>query len=232
MIGGVKLMNLKIKKVNAFISYSHKDMKYKNKILPSLEALKQSYNIESWHDGKIDAGNNIDDNVKKALNKSHLILLLVTDNFVSSHYCMNIELEAAQKRADKGQCIIIPVMFQETVLTDTLAFFRNNRVPEDGKPIATGFKNQSQGCTRAVKMIQNLIDNQFPNCKKYISPKKRSNKSDEDNEPIGIKLYKDGSLKQIPVTQKIMDLIPQCHSSMYKFSTLMEQSLINSQKNM
>lgn len=219
-------MNLKIKKLNVFISYSHNDMRYKKKLLPALEALRQSYNIEPWHDGKINAGGDIDESVKKKLDKSHIILLLITNNFVSSYYCMKVELEAAKKRADEGQCIIVPVIFQEALLTDTLAFFRNNRVPEDGKPI-TEFRSQSQGCTRAVKMIQQLIDDQFPNCKKSAYHKRQANKSAENDEPIGIKLYQNGKLKIIPVSQNVMDMIPKCHSAIYNFCDLMEQSIIN-----
>lgn len=136
-------MNKNAKKLNFFISYSHKNLRYKEKLLISLEALKQSYNIEPWHDGMIDAGGNIDKNIKSALLKSDVILLLITDNFLASYYCMKIELQKAIEREKQNKCIVIPVMFQESVLSETLLFFKNNRVPEDGRPIATGFKNQS-----------------------------------------------------------------------------------------
>ena len=131
-------------------------MKYKEKFLISLEALKQSYNIEPWHDGVIDAGGNIDENVKIAMNNAHIILLLVTDSFMASHYCMKIELDSAMRREKQGKCIVVPVMFQETVLSDILSFSINNRIPEDGRPIATGFKNQNQGCTHAVNMLKKI----------------------------------------------------------------------------
>ena len=159
-------VNSNIKKLNFFISYPHKNLKYKQKFLSSLKALENTYNIEAWHDGVIPAGGNIDDNVKKALMHSHIVLLLITNDFLSSYYCMQIELETAIKREKAEECIVIPVMFQESVLTDNLAFIKNNRVPQDGKAIATDFKNQNQGCTRAVNMIKDLIDVTFPNCKK------------------------------------------------------------------
>ena len=56
-------MSNRKKKLKIFISYSHKNIKYKEKLLTSLEALKQSYEIEAWHDGMIDAGGNIDENI-------------------------------------------------------------------------------------------------------------------------------------------------------------------------
>lgn len=225
MMGGI-IMSSSIKKLNAFISYSHKDTKYKDKLLVALGALSQSYNIEPWYDGKINAGNNIDEAIKKELKKSHIILLLITNNFINSSYCMDVELKAAKKRENVGKCIVIPVIFQESLLTDTLSFFENNRVPEDGKAI-TNFRPQDRGCTQAVKMIQRLIDDQFPNCKKPAYHKKHVNKNAEHNDSIGFKLYQNGNPKIVPVSQNVIDMIPKYHSDIYNFCNLMVQSLTN-----
>lgn len=242
-------MDKEINKLNFFISYSHKNIKYKEKLLTSLETLKNTYNVESWHDGMIPAGGNIDKSVKNALLNSHVILLLITDDFLSSYYCIQIELEAAIKRERMGKCIVIPVMFQESVLTDNLAFIKNNRVPQDGKPIATGFKNQSQGCTRAVTMIKDLVDLRFPNCKKgqtVSSPTSNVNPTQKlhptrpqkissvtrisKNNVPHIKLYKNGKLSNIEITQEIIDLIPRFHNYIYDFRIIMDQSLLDAKK--
>ncbi len=239
MIGAILSMDQNIKKLNIFISYSHKNIKYKEKLITSLEALRQSYNIESWHDGMIDAGMNIDEKVKKSMDKSQVILLLVTDSFLASYYCMKIELEAAIKRQQLGKSIVIPVMFQESVLADTLSFIKNNRVPEDGKPISTGFKNQSLGCTHAVNMIKVMIDNNFPNCKKCT--KKQSLKAAAKStiheaivapstSTLYLELYKDGKLAHIALTQNMIDLIPKYFESINSFRTIMDQSLFDAKK--
>ena len=223
-------MNKNVNKLKIFISYSHKNMKYKEKLLTSLEALRQSYNIEPWHDGEIKAGKNIDNSVKQALLKSNVILLLITDNYLASYYCMKVELEEAIKREREGKCIVIPVMFQESVLSETLEFFKHNRVPEDGKPIATSFKNQSQGCARAVNLIKKMIDETFPNCMLKSSNKqiRKTTKTTENN--LYMELYKNGKLTQIPITQNIIDSIPKCYKAINKFRTMMDQSLLKAKK--
>lgn len=235
-------MNKNTKRLNVFISYSHKNKKYKEKILISLEALKQSYNIEAWHDVMIDPGSDIDVNVKKALSKAHIVLLIITDSFIASHYCMKIELEKALEREKQGKCIVIPVMFQEAVLSDALSFFKHNRVPEDGKPIATGFKNQSQGCTHAVNLIRDMIDKQFPNTKKgntlpqhkkpISGPPiiKSVTKTKGKVHDIYMELYKNGKLSQVPVTQNMVELIPKYFYSINDFRTIMDQSLLDAKK--
>lgn len=235
-------MNKNTRKLNVFISYSHKNMKYKEKLLISLEALKQSYNIETWHDGMIDAGGNIDDDIKKAMDKSHIVLLIITDSFIASKYCIEEELQRAIEREKQDKCIVIPVMFQESVLTDVLSFFSHNRVPEDGKPISTGFKNQSLGCTHAVKMIMNMIDDKFPNTKKSgsqphlkASPVKSPiiksvSKLNQKPQRVYMELYKNGKLTPIQVSQNMIDLIPKYFSSINNFRTIMDQSLLDAKK--
>lgn len=227
------IMSNKKKKLKIFISYSHKNIKYKDKLLTSLEALKQSYEIEAWHDGMIDAGGNIDENVKSALKTSDLVLLLITDNYLASYYCMKKELLEAIEREKNNECKVIPVMFQETVLSDTLSFFGHNRVPEDGKPIATGFKNQSLGCTHAVKMIQKMIDNNFSQYKKTSTKKSIANTFKSKNgktSDLYIELYKNGKLSSIPINQEFLDLLPKYHECIFLFSTIMDQSLLEAKK--
>ena len=230
----------KKKKLTIFISYSHKNMKYKNKLLTSLEALKQSYNIESWHDGMINAGGNIDENVKHVLEKSDIVLLLITDSYLASYYCMKIELEKAIEREKQGICKVVPVIFEESVLIDTLSFFNHNRVPEDGKPI-TKFKPHSTGCTHAVNMIKDMIDRNFPKCKKVISSTVSVNSSQKASvvkkstiknniSLLHINLYKNGKLASIPINQDFVDLIPKYHDSINIFSVMMEQSLLDAKK--
>lgn len=232
MIGGMMMPRRK-NKLKIFISYSHKNIKYKEKLLTSLEALKQSYEIEPWHDGMIDAGGNIDENVKCALKTSDLVLLLITDNYLASYYCMEKELSEAIEREKNNECKVIPVMFQESVLTAELSFFGHNRVPEDGKPIATGFKNQSLGCTHAVQMIQRLIDSNFPQYKKSLSKRATtvtSKTKDKKTSDLYIDLYKNGKLSPIPINQDFLDLLPKYHESILSFSMMMDQSLLEAKK--
>ena len=165
----------------------------------------------------IDAGCNIDDTIKNAINTADVILLLVTDSFMASHYCMHIELENAMKREKQGKCIVVPVMFQETVFSDIISFAKNNRVPEDGKPIATGFKNQQLGCTHAVNMLKTMIDHSFPKCKKIPLTSPNKKKYTEENkknvvQALTIQLYKNGKPENIPLTQNMLDLIPKYHN--------------------
>lgn len=214
--------------INFFISYSHVDMRYKEKFVNALKSLELGYRINTWHDGKILAGNNIDEEVRINLNKSHVIILIVTPNFLSSCYCIEQELTAATKRMENGECLIIPVIYQECTLVENLSFYRLMRVPADGKAIASrAFKNQTIGCTNATNMIKAMLNETFPKSK--ISIEESSNKESvlqkaEVKFPY-IELVKNGVLENIEINQKFINEIPKNVENLMNFGVMMEQAV-------
>lgn len=219
-----------VQKLKFFVSYSHQDMKYKERLLTALKSLELAYNIDVWHDGKILAGGNINNAILKELVCSDIVLLLITPNFLASWYCMEVELKKAIKRMNKGECIVIPVMFQDCTLTETLPFYNFNRVPKDGKPICK-YKPQMNGCTAATNMIKDMIDATFPNSQKKVGIARRGNKKNDISEnSLYIDLYKDGKLQHIPVNQKFISIMPECTKNIVDFNIMMEQALDNAVK--
>lgn len=212
-----------------FISYSHVDMKYKERLLTTLKPLEQIYNIDVWHDGKILAGGNINEKVLAELECSNIVLLLVTPNFLASWYCMEVELKKSINRMKKGGCIVIPVMFQECVLDSSFPFYNLKRVPKDGKPICK-FKPQLGGCTEATNMIKVMIDETFPNSKKKGKKAKTTKKLVEDQDKLFIELYKDGKLQHIDISQNFMSILPECTKNIIYFSAMLDQTVDNAVK--
>lgn len=218
-----------LKTLKIFISYSHMDMKYKERLLTTLKALEQIYNIDVWHDGKILAGGDINKNVLAELGCSDIVLLLVTPNFLASWYCMEVELKKSINRMKKGECIVIPVMFLNCTLDSSLPFYNLNRVPRDGKPICK-FKPQLGGCTEATNMIKDMIDVAFPSSKKKKKGLKSTNKSVENKDKLYIELYKDGKLQHTEISQNFVGILPGCTKNIIDFNIMMEQTVENAFK--
>lgn len=215
-----------------FISYSHMDMRIKEKLITSLKSLKYEFNInEIWHDGEINSGRNIDTEVLKQLNKSDVVLLLVSSNFLASYYCIEVELKKAIKRMNRKECIVIPVILSDCTISDNLSFSRLKRLPTDGHPICSRkyFQNQVVGCTAVVDALRNDLKKEFPNSIIKKQRRKTSTKSN-DKENIFIELYKDGIQQKIPVSQELISQIPKYHKSINDFRTMMEQTLVRSKQ--
>lgn len=97
----------------AFISYSHQQSEWRDKLVSSLRPLEESRHITAWHDRKLLPGENWDRVIKKELERSDLILLLVSKAFLNSKYCNDVEVQKAVDRANLGEAILIPVIIEQ-----------------------------------------------------------------------------------------------------------------------
>lgn len=220
---------MKKEAIKFFISYSHLDMKYKERLLTTLKSLEHSHRIDVWHDGKIPAGENINKEVLEKLAHSDIILLLVTPNFLGSEFCMEVELKKSIKRMKRGECIVIPVIIQDCTLDSSLSFYSLNRVPRDGKPICK-FRPQVDGCTEVTNMIKAMIDEVFPDCRKKARRSNSKSRAVSSENNLYIDLYKEGKLQHIGINQEFINILPDYTKNILDFTVMMEQALANAVK--
>ena len=74
-----------------FYSYSHKDAELRERLATYLAPLKQQQKIIEWHDRKIEPGANLDTEINAQLESAHLILFLLSADFLASEYCFGVE---------------------------------------------------------------------------------------------------------------------------------------------
>jgi len=80
--------------IQIFISYSHQDARYleKNALFGFLEGLERD-NIEFWTDRELKAGELWDKEIKSHIQSCDIALVLVSQGFLDSYYCRNVEIE-------------------------------------------------------------------------------------------------------------------------------------------
>jgi hypothetical protein len=119
---------------SVFFSYSHADETLRDQLEKQLAMLKRQGVIETWHDRRIGAGENIHTSIDDHINTDDIILLLVSSDFIASDYCYNIEMRRAMERHEAGEAIVIPVILRACDW-HSAPFGSLNAVPRDGKPI-------------------------------------------------------------------------------------------------
>ena len=91
-----------------FYSYSHADEKYRERLETHLSVLRRQGLIREWHDRKIFAGDHWKDEIDLWLDKSQIVLLLVTASFIASEYCFGKEMKRALELHEDGFAQVIP----------------------------------------------------------------------------------------------------------------------------
>lgn len=98
------------KKHSIFISYSHKDAEWLERVTTHLKPLGRYYGIDEWDDRRLRTSDKWKVEISKALNNATIAILLFSPNFMASDFIINNELQPLLENADKKGVKIMPVM--------------------------------------------------------------------------------------------------------------------------
>ena len=98
--------------VSVFISYSHKDEAMRLELDPFLKPLIRQGLIIVWHDRKIPVGVEWDKEIDGKLQSADIILMLMSQDFLSSDYINDQEVPSAVRRHLAGDAKVIPVILR------------------------------------------------------------------------------------------------------------------------
>lgn len=112
LIGYQKQNHIRLSKIKVFVSYSHRDTEYigKDGLLGFLKGLEANGDVELWVDEKLSGGDEWDDVLKREVESCDIGLVFVSQAFLDSHYCTNIELSTFLDRCRTDGMKIFPVI--------------------------------------------------------------------------------------------------------------------------
>jgi internalin A len=150
-----KIMDERRDAIRLFYSYSHKDEGLSNELQTHLKLLQRLGFIDTWHDRKIEAGDEWKRKIDENLERADIILLLVSANFIASDYCYEKEMKRALERHEKGEARVVPVIVRDVNWMGA-PFAKLQALPKDGKAVTkwkdkdSAWRNVSEGIERVV----------------------------------------------------------------------------------
>ncbi|MCZ7360031.1 MAG: toll/interleukin-1 receptor domain-containing protein, partial [Candidatus Methanoperedens sp.] len=92
-----------------FISYSHKDEEWKDRLYPHLGMLE---NVTIWDDRKIDPDGRWFNEIKPIIDRAAAAVCLISADYLATRFCKEQEIPYLLERREKEGMIIIPVLIR------------------------------------------------------------------------------------------------------------------------
>jgi tetratricopeptide (TPR) repeat protein len=120
--------------IEIFCCYAREDQELLRHLKTHLMLLQRQGLITIWSDTDISAGTAWEEQIEKHLDSSHIVLLLVSADFMASDYCYSKEMQRAMQRHECGEAHVIPVLLRPILWKDA-PFAKLQALPRNGKPI-------------------------------------------------------------------------------------------------
>jgi hypothetical protein len=153
-----------MQKVNIFISYSHVDVGYKDQLQRFMSPLLRHGKLSYWGDEKIMLGSEWDPEIRKAFEESHIILMLISSDFLYSKYIMENEVQWAKKKHQRNEAIIFPIYVRTCYLGENEDITRFQGAPSPDNPISS-YEDKDAAYTLVVSRIAERLKD-LPNFNK------------------------------------------------------------------
>jgi hypothetical protein len=146
--------------LNVFVSYSHKDEKYKNEFVAFLVSLQREQKIKIWHDRMILPGDKWDDLIREKLRTSEIVFFLISVDFLNSSYIWENELPAAIERQKSGLAKLIPI-YLRPVDDLGVSFSEFQGLPRDhyNGNFISNFNDREDAYLKIAREIRSLVEN-------------------------------------------------------------------------
>jgi hypothetical protein len=94
-------------KLNVFVSYSHKDRAWLERVQVHLRPLARDGKLELWDDTRIKSGQRWRDEIKAALAQADVAILLISADFCASDFIAKNELPPLLESAQNERGLVI-----------------------------------------------------------------------------------------------------------------------------
>lgn len=142
--------------MDAFLSYAHEDGWAKDALQKHAAVLMRSGLITIWQDREILPGASIDQSIDGALEKSSLILFLISPDFIVSDYCMGREMKRALELHKEGTAKLVPIICRPCDWAGIEDLSGLMALPTDAKPISK-WEDQDEAWAVVVGELRRLL---------------------------------------------------------------------------
>lgn len=123
------------KRTQVFISYSHSDGHWLERLKVHLRPLVRDSTVEIWDDTQIEPGADWAAEIQLALSRAKVAILLVSADFMASDFIAYNELSPLLRAAEEDGAIVLPVILSASSFPRTERLARFQAVNDPARPL-------------------------------------------------------------------------------------------------
>ncbi len=135
-------------KPGIFISYSHKDKAWEERLLVHLRAM--SLPLEIWDDRRIGVGDDWRAQIKSALDAANVAILLISADFLASEFIRSQEVPRLLERRERANLSIIPVIVEPCAWRHVPWLAGLQARPRGGRPLAALPRHEAESALAEI----------------------------------------------------------------------------------
>lgn len=148
----------KDKRSKVFISYSHADAEWLERLRIHLKPMEREEIIDIWDDTKIQAGTLWKEQIAKAIGSARVAVLLISANFLASDFIQQNELPPLLKAAKEEGAIIIPIIVSPSRYTQIEGLSKFQSANSPSQPLTSlSFNDQEEILVKITLDIESAL---------------------------------------------------------------------------
>jgi hypothetical protein len=144
--------------ITIFFSYAQPDQVLQERLAIHLSQLKRDGMIKEWSDQQIPVGSDRSQAIDQAMRSAHIVLLLISADFLASDACYHVEMQQALERHRRGETRVVPVIIRPCDWQHS-PFAHLQCLPRNTKP-ATTWNNQDEAFVVIAHELRRIITQQ------------------------------------------------------------------------
>src|SRR5579872_1102150 len=141
---------------SVFISYSHQDEVWKDRLVTHLCVLEHQGLLQTWNDRNIGAGDEWLEEILKGMDSAQVAVLLVSAHSLTSPFILHTEVPRLLERRGREGMVVFPVLCRDALWQEIPWLAKLEARPKDGKALAS-FRGNARDAELA-KIAKEILD--------------------------------------------------------------------------
>ncbi|HEV3332632.1 MAG TPA: adenylate/guanylate cyclase domain-containing protein [Bryobacteraceae bacterium] len=153
-----------------FISYSHRDADWVERIRVHLAPFEREHEIKVWDDSRIRSGDRWLEEIRSAIDSTRVAVLVISADFLASDFIANQELPALLRAAEEDGAVILPLIVSPSRFESTTGLGSFQAVNDPKKPLIKLSKgDQEETLVKLAGEIESALRLET-DMRQYLSP--------------------------------------------------------------